>query len=254
MGPFTIKHMGALFMFILWACALIIPLSVHGRGEDAVPAATDNSTSGAQASTPSTLTSTGGNQSCDDGQYIDYNDMNKCKNCNAGQFSSNGESCELCPAGRYQDRNASKLCYVCLTGKFTDKAGQTSCKECEIGTGSEIFETSCKTCPPGKYNRWLPNADGVTTNTGCWNCPSGKYQDESGALTCKHCEQGKRNSVSGAVKCCDPGSVYDGSTCVACNPGRYFYEFDATCVNCPSGKYQDESGALTCKNNSGSSI
>ena len=80
--PYKAKHWGTLFMFALWTCSLVIPLAVPGVGKTDVPAATDNSASGAMISTPSTVSSTNG--------YT-----GRCFNV-AGQTSEFGDHTKVC--------------------------------------------------------------------------------------------------------------------------------------------------------------
>eukprot|EP00494_Astrolonche_serrata_P023607 UN23865 len=108
-------------------------------------------------------------------------------------FRRNCEGSQICPSGT---KKVGESCKVCPTGKYQDSTGQSSCKECSTGTYQDSTrQSSCKNCPTGKYTYWTGAADF------CNSCWIGKYQDETGQGTCKTCPSGYTNEHQGSVEC-----------------------------------------------------
>ncbi len=88
--------------------------------------------------------------------------------CNKGHYVKSGK-CEQCPPGTYQAMNNydGETCEPCDIGYYNNSFGQESCSPCAPGTYQDEQEkTECKKCPTGTYN---PNT-GSTTEEACIDC------------------------------------------------------------------------------------
>jgi len=149
-----------------------------------------------------------------------------CKNCPAGQYSSNGNS------------NGISACTKCPTGKMT-VAGQATCTKCAAG----------KTV---KYDQRRRRGSHPTYEIGCDNCPTGLYQDEEHKDSCKSCPSGTAASTAGLTSCsqCNAGKYVNAdqrrrrrrsgpdvtyNTCNNCGAGQTSAT-GGSCTKCPTGK------------------
>ena len=89
-----------------------------------------------------------------------------CLNCVAGQYSTDGAACILCPAGR--------------SGSGTKATALSSCSNCGHGQGSTAGASTCSTCAAGQYS-----------NSGqpCSSCAVGQMSS-AGVRSCSTCSGG----------------------------------------------------------------
>ena len=79
----------------------------------------------------------------------------KCKaKCSPGTYES-GETCTVCPQGRFASGIGNTNCSICPSGTYNNNLGSTSAEQ-------------CLPCPEGRYN----NAIGANS---CSICPKGMY-------------------------------------------------------------------------------
>ena len=140
---------------------------------------------------------------CSGGKYRTENSPDACKNCAANQAAPVGSSfCTTCLSGSKpnSDRTLCKCipgykkvgetCEICPAGKYTDVDDLDSCKTCAAGSYTDTLSasgaTSCKECEQGKYD-----ADS-DSRSACLACPSGSITNVlTGATTCTKCDPGK---------------------------------------------------------------
>ena len=89
-----------------------------------------------------------------------------CINCVAGQYSTDGAACLLCPAGR--------------SGSGTSATTLSSCSNCGHGYGSAAGASSCSTCAAGKYS---------SSGQPCSSCAVGQMSS-AGVRYCSTCSGG----------------------------------------------------------------
>ena len=117
-----------------------------------------------------------------------------CSVCGAGSYSTGGEDCIGCPAGRYGFQEGAILA--------------DTCQECEPGKSSGVASLTCTACDAGKYR--------TATNSSCIRCEAGKYSGTVGAdsaSTCLACQTGELN----------PSGSTSPSSCLA--PDHYVSDF-----------------------------
>jgi len=169
--------------------------------------------------------------------------MPLCEQCPSGFFGGDGQECEACDSGKYQNLAGSIVCHDC---RFPTKSakGYDMCNEdCIEGFEVEKFDPKCKSCPSGK------NGNSIDT---CELCPMGKFK-KSDYGECIVCTEG-RTSNGNRTECvvCDSGKYSKDGKCELCPVGRFMpAEEDSPvtilCQETPVGSYQNEIGQLNHK-------
>lgn len=209
------------------------------------------------------------------------------RTCAPGEFD-NGNACQPCAPGTFQDISNQFLCKPCQPGTFSparenqeeyfartycsacgylnfqDQAGQSFCKSCPANSIPNENTTEpnngCKTCEAPLYvqdqlckvcgaGKFLhTNQHGQRT---CHDCPRGTYTDTANQTMCKTCPSGSfAVNVVGPCRLCPPGTFENGSTCEPCSEGFYQPNAGATsCLACPNGTFTNETQALFCFSN-----
>ncbi|XP_063678024.1 uncharacterized protein LOC134813996 [Bolinopsis microptera] len=104
---------------------------------------------------------------CDSG-WMSAAGASVCTECPVGQYEVSMTSCELCPAGKYNDQ--------------TGQSGESSCKVCADGTVSNEERTECTApCNPG----WFSQNGGLGPN--CKPCDASEYQPYFQQTRCMSC-------------------------------------------------------------------
>ena len=118
--------------------------------------------------------------------------------CGPGQFVD-GRSCSTCIAGRYQSSSshAETSCSICSPGHFTS----SSSSDTDLSWGRTNGATHCNKCPAGYYT--------LQGDSSCTSCPAGKYQAITGSTSCLSCSSGQTSTHS-AETCYSPSSGGDG--------------------------------------------
>ena len=132
--------------------------------------------------------------------------------CNAGEYLKKGETscttCEAnsyCPGGTYPYNPSEDQGITRCPGSMTSVSGssaQTQCKiTCSAGEYLKKGETSCTSCPAGRYclgGEYSYNEDEDQGIRGL--CAKGSYS-EAGASSCIACQNGLTTGTIGLNKC-----------------------------------------------------
>ena len=135
---------------------------------------------------------------------VDENGDNICSDCSVGMFkTTEGEQCQECPLGFYQQNIGQISCETCPGGYISNQVASIQCDECPAGYGEDggtcnpcsedeiTISGTCQTCPQGKYKDLKECEEcpigqyGI--NDECHDCEDGKYQDQEGQTDCKTC-------------------------------------------------------------------
>jgi hypothetical protein len=191
-------------------------------------------------------------------------------------------TCDLCPAGRYQDAESATACLDCVPGSYCAE-GAAAALPCLPGTYSSATDlgdkSECTVTDPGHFaptgsTEQTPCAPGTSMpDVGAGVCPQclgGTYQDTPGQETCKPCDPGAycaegaaaalpcfagtystATDLSSADQCTPtvPGYISTtGSTQPkACAPGTFQRNAAmGLCQKCIGGSYQDAEAATAC--------
>ena len=117
------------------------------------------------------------------------------------------DTCEPCPAGRYQPAAGRTECLDCAQGRFERRTASTACGACDACPagqlrdgcwGEQIGECiRCgQDCALGSYSVPCSSRRGAA----CLPCPAGKYKPNRGAEPCTVCA-----AASPAAAAADPG-------------------------------------------------
>ncbi|XP_046564960.1 major surface trophozoite antigen 11-like [Haliotis rubra] len=185
--------------------------------------------------------------------------------CPTGEFRNAANTCESCPAGRYQPDQGATECTPCPAGQYQEVPGSVECKQCPSGTYQDATGASgCTDCPAGQYQDSTAAAtcldcpagtsQAVAGGIGCEACPLATYQDTLGSPGCVNCQEGYNTTSTGttaAADClivCVAGQFRTSSTvCEQCPEGTYQNETGSTqCLACPIGTYQPNTGSADC--------
>ncbi|EGD80270.1 hypothetical protein PTSG_13064 [Salpingoeca rosetta] len=165
--------------------------------------------------------------------------------CRSGWVQS-GTEC-TCPSGSYQRGNDCVSSRKCGRGQYAASSSNNRyCYDCRPGTfqsDSSHTDTTCSSCPAGKFQDDYGRAD-------CETCPSSQYNPYTGRSSCRDCSSGYYRSSPSTQTRCQPGYRCPGSCSrIACSPGTYQNSYrQVSCKSCEAGKYQTESGASSCNN------
>ncbi|KAH8067289.1 calcium ion binding protein [Aureococcus anophagefferens] len=160
--------------------------------------------------------------------------VEQCGECQAGFY---GKTCEPCPQGGNEDRNAPRLTDTC--GIAGSGRSRGSCDDGIRGDGTcacfgDVFSGSgCTngTCPAGTVEN--ATFDGYYNNAACTPCDAGTFSAE-GDDECTKCASGKF-------------SAGRASECAICSAGSYSGPGANVCSSCAIRTYQDETGSPNCK-------
>ena len=152
--------------------------------------------------------------------------------------SSVSAACEQCPAGTYQNVEASTDCVPCDPG-YTCGVGSAEQVPtmCNSGTFFNATLDACVNCPAGSW------CAGGPPDSQPRLCSRGMYANETGSESCRSCEAGTYMDVEGATECivCDAGYTCDAGSVVqipsTCSAGSYFNTTLQACTTCPAGSW-----------------
>ena len=168
---------------------------------------------------------------CPSGYWTDVIDVDDCKACEVGKYSSGRGStvlatCSKCPKGWYQEKEGSGECSSCDTGKYSEVKKSTA-------------SSDCQDCPFGQYGTDVGKPN-VTSS--CKACPLGRYGGGPGDLNlCAFCDVGKYAPTDGReVDCLDCSAGTFSLTSMPKNPSW------KKCDDCPAGFHQGEKGQSFC--------
>eukprot|EP00808_Paulinella_micropora_P031445 g38250.t1 len=197
-----------------------------------------------------------------------------CGECTVGKYSLRTNlmitqhvgpsTCELCPEGRYSNKNRTTDCTDCPAGTFNNITGQTEtgCKDCPVLFYSDGGAANCTPCTNTSNNIRCKEGCGMgfyRVGNDCIPCSPGTYQDEQNQQQCKVCGPGKYTDESGAKSCTDcplgrarlspVGTPRENATvCPLCKHGYYQdVKGQPTCKSCLPGFYIDSEGTTACK-------
>merc|ERR1719197_88281 len=178
---------------------------------------------------------------CPIGKYSDKVGSHSCRTCEdqkwqweEGQTSCDDISCDI---GSYKP-DASTACQLCAAGKFQDKQNQVTCNTCPRGKWQWTqgqAECSTITCPAG---------DKGIAGGSCEACSANTIAPLANSASCDTCPTGTHATGTGNTKCvetvCAPGqrvSDGDGRTCVDCDADTFSATRGTqnTCKACPTG-------------------
>jgi proprotein convertase subtilisin/kexin type 5 len=182
------------------------------------------------------------NISCPQGQYIDSNNPNYCRQCSSLCIYClyNSHFCinNICPLGYFFYNNSCMP--VCLQGTFPN-ISSSQCQICAVGctscTGSTLNDcSSCGTVSPPGTVYYLSHG-----TTSCVTaCPSGQYPLTNNV--CNLCNSRCTTCQGGSTSC---------TSCTTVNVVTMVYFYNLTCITlCPNGTYPDSINSLnnTCSN------
>ncbi|GMI07720.1 hypothetical protein TrVE_jg4996 [Triparma verrucosa] len=168
--------------------------------------------------------------------------------CAAGKYSTQGNACTNCAAGKISAAKAGS-CSSCAAGKKAN-SWKTACDNCGAGTWSSATSDSCSGCATGKYSgagssactscgggKYLSNSATGTESSACTVCQHGKYSTGT-VNSCTDCAAGYYIADNG-VQASEHDNVAD---CDKCGTGTYSAAGASGCTSCQPGKYSEFSG------------
>ena len=217
---------------------------------------------------------------CEAGRAADATNS-ECDICPPGRYSSEGITCQFCPAGEEPNTVEFSVgathCIQCLNGthrhnlEHPELGLMSSCATCSPGQQPNVEADDCETCPAGRFSeegsmciRCNSGQEPDSFQTGCQSCVGTYSADGS---SCEQCPVGSQAAVTfGAAACISCTSLgdnfysEDGSACRVCPAGSEvnaersacglcgygLHSIDgATCASCPPGSHpHDPSGGL----------
>jgi hypothetical protein len=155
-----------------------------------------------------------------------------CEVCPPGQYSSFGQSCGYCEAGKEPNIVESGVgathCTACIDGTYRHNDG----------TADGVMQ-SCQSCAPGRQAN--------DEQDECEDCALGQYSDDVG--DCIPCSAGTEpNADQSACQACPLGSKSDGTEmCERCGVGETPDVNQQYCVSCTCGQHGScEAGVGYC--------
>ncbi|KAI6239571.1 Sushi, von Willebrand factor type A, EGF and pentraxin domain-containing protein 1 [Aphelenchoides fujianensis] len=188
---------------------------------------------------PMNATTTGVTQgfSCAKGEILRMSEVKgelpECVPCARGTAFVNN-SCVLCPAGSFQDKEGQLECRACPDGTFTNSEGSQSRSQCLAVCGNGMYSESglipCELCPRHTY-AGAPIAGGFKQ---CEPCPENMFTANLGSTSQSQCKKPCREghfSATGLEPC---------SPC----PVNYFQSNlgQQRCIECPNNTITHETG------------
>ena len=181
---------------------------------------------------------------CPLGATCAYPDRNPI--CDAGyRFIASGQDCESCILyTNYKPLSANRQCTICLNDNGL-VCGTTTTLTCDAGFQWKTTGVDCEQCAMGKYKSTRGNSTcrdcliGTESNTGrtaCQDCAAGYYRDRLTMPQCAPC----------------PANSYCEKTFYECYPGYGHNEVTKTCDICDNRQYKptrSNSACLPCPTN-----
>ncbi len=149
--------------------------------------------------------------------------------------SADGLACELCPAGKFNNPNATN--------------GTSPCEQCPMGFARSVSHLRdvlrdvregrrCGACEAGRYG-WDVGASSDNVDQNCKKCPVGYHQPNAAATVCAQCPQGWFANYN------------KQKDCTSCPKGRWgnnntIGPADSSCSDCPKGFASPERGRSSC--------
>jgi hypothetical protein len=157
----------------------------------------------------------------------------QCGDCQTGYF---GSTCDLCPEGGDEDRDAPRLTDTCgIAGSGRSRgscddgvAGDGTCTCYGIFSGSDCTEG---TCPAGTIE--TAAFEGYFNVAECTSCDAGTYSAE-GDDQCTNCDAGEFSDIGAGV-------------CSLCPVGEFSSPGASECEPCAEGTYSSLPGQASCK-------
>ena len=162
---------------------------------------------------------------CTTGRVCDHS-TGVCRDCPQGTFGSHSGAdftCEICPAGFYQDEAGALGCKMCPPGTYSAIPGSNQCRPCPHGTfNARSGQMRCEACPGGTY---AP----VQRMLQCLKCGVQAYTLTTGSTSCISCPpntKAKSETSIGQHSCQCEFGTYDvqgrgGRRCLPCPHGAY---------------------------------
>ena len=201
---------------------------------------------------------------CAGGGYIGVwgsTNSDQCKWCLEGQYYFPATTCKNCAAGQYSTQIGLTYCLNCAAGQYSSMYGATYCFSCPAGTYSaDVRRTSsCLQCPAGKYSSVgasvctisCPAGSFLATPDLCSICPIGTYSSKSFSTLCVQCPAGTYSLQASSTLCilCSAGmysSQLSSTLCTQCSVGTYSPQAFSTCIQCPAGTYSLLPASTSC--------
>ncbi|ESP03822.1 hypothetical protein LOTGIDRAFT_230169 [Lottia gigantea] len=147
-------------------------------------------------------------------------------NCSIAGFYRNGDKCDVCPRGQYQDEKYQTSCKNCAFGFTTKLIGAPSSQFCyrDCPSGEAVNEATniCEPCEMGRYRN-----SSVLDQWTCQLCPANVTTSGLKAKSKSEC----------TVPRCDPGTFVSGTECKPCPAGTYqSLSVQSRCIPCPDNK------------------
>ena len=158
--------------------------------------------------------------------------------CNSSKYADGGTCEAQCNSGYYDERSSrgtlKAYCEKDHNWRWIESA--PNCQKCRPGSVTNTLHlrgaATCSACPSGKYS-----ADPISA---CAMCPEGEFQQNDGRMSCTVCSSGSM---------VDTLSERGGSSCTACDFGRYSPISTVACAVCHPGSTTNtltKSGGTTC--------
>ncbi|XP_076460199.1 uncharacterized protein LOC143293161 [Babylonia areolata] len=153
--------------------------------------------------------------------------------CPAGH-RINGNVCEKCPQGTFQDQPYQHECVKCPplhSTRFNTSTSETQCETfCEPGREKLSNPERCQICPRGYYKNNVRNVF-----MDCTLCPPQYVTPSLGSVSQGEC----------TVRNCTEGQYISGNDCLLCDFGYYQPErWQTSCIKCPTDRTTQRNGAV----------
>jgi len=137
---------------------------------------------------------------CSAGTYNDQQMRETCDPCPAGRFqdAEGATACKPCEGGHYCP-NAAAAALPCRAGYFSDSTNLTKRSECipaSPGFFSLLGSTCEQPCSTGEFS-------GAVHAPSCDRCSDGTFQDEPGQSACHTCQAGFWCTAEQAIPCAE---------------------------------------------------
>ena len=203
----------------------------------------------------STSTTTLACNPCPSGSYSPSG-SSQCTSCPSGTYITSQGACTPCAVGFYSASSGSLSCTRCPAGTYSS-SGSSRCNACTPGTYA-TFGAPCTACAVNTYSTagvsvCTPCAEGLSSPTGAsvCLCPTTHYAIQGSAGLMDNCVECPTHSstapgISVGFSTCACNAGYKGINtgtslpCTVCPAGRNSLWNSSTCTACEYGKYARE--------------